>query len=157
MSVTRKIVTGLSVSALMALACVVNAPAASAADTGTCYSDRPCMYFYYNSNYGGAYFVTASNIPNLGAGFIFNYGTTGKGLSVKNNAASAQFRSGPSSQVTSGAIFYNSNYAGPCDRFGSSENGWVDASRLAKTYNNDASVHFYDFLADLPSGCKEWW
>ncbi|MFD8329361.1 hypothetical protein [Streptomyces lydicus] len=156
MNKLKKSAVTLGAAALAIAGTTLSATPASAADTGTCYTSKPCMYFFYNTSFKGAYFIAASNISNLGD-FNFNYGTTGKGKSVKNNAASAKFRANNSSQPTSGAIFANSGYAGPCDLFGSLENHWATASKLAKTYNNNASVRFYPkVLEQLPSGCKRW-
>lgn len=153
----KKSAMALGAGALAFAATTLSATPAGAADTGNCKDvHKTCMYFFYNKNFKGAYFIAASNISNLGD-FNFNYGTTGKGKTVKNNAASAKFRAHNSSQGSWGAIFANSGYSGPCDLFGGIENHWATAPKLAKTYNNNASVRFYPYvLPQLPSGCKKW-
>ncbi|MBN3930709.1 peptidase M23 [Streptomyces verrucosisporus] len=121
-------------------------------------SNRPCVVMYYNSNYGGAYFPTSTSISNL-AGYTFMgfSGDPGRGQGVKNNAASAQFRADDNFYLSSGTIFFNSGYAGPCDTFRTIEYNWVSSPRLARTYNDNASVLIKaGYGTTHPSGCYAW-
>ncbi|MFE6663131.1 hypothetical protein ACFVFH_06140 [Streptomyces sp. NPDC057697] len=158
MNTGRRVALAASTIALSLGGVAATAGPAAAVDTGNCSSiHKTCMVFYYNSNYGGSAFIASGDIPNLGD-FNFTTAGAGKGLKVKNQAASAKFRAHNSSQVSYGAIFFNSGYAGPCDLFGGMENSVASAPKLAKTYNNNASLRFYPYvLPKLPSGCKSWW
>ena len=89
--------TILGTAALIAGAGVLNAAPASAAVTGTCYTDRPCIWLYYNSAYEGwSITIGGGSISNLD-GYTYPYAGAGKGLPVKNNAASAKMRADDSS------------------------------------------------------------
>ncbi|MEU5045976.1 hypothetical protein [Streptomyces griseorubiginosus] len=109
--------------------------------------NHPCLVLYYNSNFGGAsaHFYGYYGISNL-AGINFPSNGSGGGTPVKNNAASAAFWNWLGGETA--FIYYNSNYAGPCDalREDESEQG-IGASRLAATYNNNASIQVLPTLA----------
>lgn len=120
MSTGRRVALAASTIALSLGGVAATAGPAAAVDTGNCSGiHKTCMVFYYNSNYGGSAFIASGDIPNLGD-FNFSTSGAGKGLTVKNHAASAKFRAHNSSQASYGAIFFNSGYAGPCDLFGES-------------------------------------
>lgn len=85
--------------------------------------------FYYNSNQGGARWMTDTNYANL-AGETFSTWAAGEGEPVKNNAASAQNASSYCYRV-----YYNSYYAGPYDTVTA-----YSSRNLVNTYNNNASV-----------------
>ncbi|MFG2354304.1 hypothetical protein [Streptomyces sp. NPDC048521] len=148
----------LATASLIAGASILGTTPASAATTGTCYTEQPCIYLYYNSSLQGSYItIGGGSISNL-AGYTFPYKGTGQGLPVKNNAASAQFRAADSFYPSSMTVFYNSGYAGPCDQFKSAELDWISTNRLGNTYNNDASVKQVQgtYQASHPSGCLNW-
>ncbi|MFD8219581.1 hypothetical protein ACFV2U_39305 [Streptomyces sp. NPDC059697] len=147
----------LATASLIAGASILGATPASAATTGTCYTNLPCIYLYYNSSLDGSYItIGGGSISNL-AGYTFPYAGAGQGLSVKNNAASAQFRAADTDWTTSMTVFYNSGYAGPCDQFKSTALDWKSTNRLGNTYNNDASVkQVAGYQGSHPSGCLNW-
>lgn len=117
--------------------------------------DYACVVIFYNSQYGGSRTTFENNkaeegIPNLGP-YTFKTVGAGQGLSVKNHAASAQARNyGLGYNVT---IYRNSGYAGPCDRLQAGHE-YTYASKLANTYNDDASLYWRDRVQS--QGCKYW-
>ncbi|GAA1940464.1 peptidase inhibitor family I36 protein [Kitasatospora viridis] len=137
------------------------APASATVVTGnTCPTDwsvdDACLTLFYNSDFGGAYLDFShsgadSGIYNLANYTFVNNGGAGSGQSVKNNAASAQgefYGSGYSA-----TIFYNSGYGGACETLMAGQNaGAVQVPRLGATYNNDASVYFYE-TGTVPPRC----
>ncbi|MFE3941509.1 hypothetical protein ACFXPV_06455 [Streptomyces sp. NPDC059118] len=81
------------------------------------------------------------------AAYTFLSSGAGQGMSLKNHAASAKARIwSVDSSVT---IYYNSGYAGPCDKLYANER--PTAYQLSKTYNNNASVLFRS--AKVSQGC----
>ena len=69
-------------------------------------------------------------------------GGNGKGLPVKNNAASAFFWAKTVDETA--AIYFNSNQGGPCDELWAQGSKLSAADRLRETYNNDASIKIFD-------------
>ncbi|MFE9645358.1 hypothetical protein ACFYO0_14820 [Streptomyces sp. NPDC006365] len=108
-----------------------------------CSGAYPCLRFYYNSNFKGseANFVGYGKINNL-AGYEFATSGNGKGLSVKNNAASAFFIAKTTDETA--AIYYSSNQGGPCDELWAQGSKQAQANKLNKTYNNNASLKIFD-------------
>ncbi|EDY53714.1 MULTISPECIES: hypothetical protein [Streptomyces] len=158
MGKSRVFGTILGTAALIAGAGVLNAAPASAAVTGTCYTDRPCIWLYYNSAYEGSHIlIGGGSISNLD-GYTYPYAGAGKGLPVKNNAASAKMRADDSFYPSSMTVFYYSGYGGPCDRFMSSELGIKEGPKLVRTYNENASVKqvLGTYQANHPSNCFNW-
>ncbi|MDQ1027736.1 hypothetical protein QF035_005318 [Streptomyces umbrinus] len=108
-----------------------------------CSGAYPCLVFYYNSNFKGsaANFVGYGKIDNL-AGYNFATSGSGKGLSVKNNAASAFFIAKTADETA--AIYYNSNQGGSCDELWAQGSKQAQANQLRNTYNNNASLKIFD-------------
>ncbi|MDR3083845.1 MAG: hypothetical protein LBV60_23510 [Streptomyces sp.] len=100
-----------------------------------CSSGNACLH--YNSNYKGAFYKQYAAISNY-AGYYFSAsaaGSSGAGLSVKNNTASVD-----NWDFTYGIrIYYNSNYAGASQ--GISKGGAANLNATLK--NNNASGKFY--------------
>lgn len=145
------------VTAALASMAALGVTAPPAAADSVCDPSYPCMWLYYNSNQQGARFMAASNKSNL-AGYIFDAGRgeSGYGQALKNNAASATFRADNNFYLSSGTVFYNSGYAGPCDTMTSTENNIEFADQLVNTYNDNASILFRaGYGADHPDGCYE--
>ncbi|MET7288401.1 hypothetical protein [Streptomyces sp. NPDC005573] len=91
-----------------------------------------CLRLSYNSNEEGSQTYFNTNVSDL-AGYTFLTSGSGKGTSVKNNAASAaNFSPGI---VT---IYYNSGYVGACDTL----SDWAISDKLHYTYNEDASFRW---------------
>ncbi|WP_330240344.1 hypothetical protein [Streptomyces sp. NBC_00525] len=157
MSAAKRLTAVAGTLSLAAGAALIGAAPASAGTTGTCYTDRPCLLLFYNSENKGTHLKISASISNL-AGYRYPSGSAaGSGQLVKNNAASAQFRADNSFYPSSGTVFYNSGYAGPCDTFLSNELQWKIGPRLIRTYNENASVKIVaGFWADHPSNCFEW-
>jgi hypothetical protein len=93
-----------------------------------------CAVFYYNSGFSGSRTAfTNDGVPNL-AGYTYLSSGSGKGQTVKNNAAS--FWNASVDHIAT--VFFNSNYSGACDTFAP----LADADKLARTYNENASFDF---------------
>lgn len=118
--------------------------------------DAACIVLFYNSKYGGSRTTFENNkeeegFYNLGP-YTFKTAGAGQGLSVKNNAASAQARNwGLNYNVT---IYYYSGYSGPCDRLQATPNELTYASRLVNTYNENASLYWRRSVVN--QGCTHW-
>ncbi|WP_329210156.1 hypothetical protein OG257_22650 [Streptomyces sp. NBC_00683] len=113
----------------------VAAPQAAAATGTSCdvSSGTGCLRLFYNSNRTGSYvYFYGSNVSDF-APYTFLGAGSGKGLGVKNNAAS-----GDNVSPNPTTIFYNSNYGGSCDTL----TDYAIASQLHNTYNNNASFKF---------------
>jgi peptidoglycan hydrolase-like amidase len=135
----------LATVALVATGLVL-APAASAAGRdGTCNSGEFCYYF--NSNEAGSVSDFTDSLDDYGATqptcYEFKGPGNGKGVCVKNNAASVWNRTGKTVRV-----YFNSNYAGSHQDFAAGAKGNLNATLK----NNDASHQFLS--AAPPSGCK---
>ncbi|WP_084599363.1 SpoIID/LytB domain-containing protein [Actinoplanes subtropicus] len=137
---------GILVAAVSALLGVVVAPgAASAAGRdGTCDSGEFC--YYYNSNEAGSVSDFTDSEDDYGATqptcYEFKGAGAGKGLCVKNNAASVWNRTGKTVRV-----YFNSNFAGASQDFAAGAKGNLDATLK----NNNAS---HEFLTGGPTGCS---
>ncbi|WAZ22517.1 hypothetical protein STRCI_003776 [Streptomyces cinnabarinus] len=148
----------LGTAALITGASLLNAAPASAAVTGTCYTERPCIQLFYNSAYEGSFItIGGGSISNL-AGYTYPYAGAGQGQAVKNNSASAKFRADDSFYPSSMTVFYNSGYGGPCDRFMATELTWKNGPKLVRTYNENASVKqvLGTYQANHPTDCFNW-
>ena len=129
-------------TALLALAGVSEAGATTY--TGAdCSGAYPCLVFYYNSNFKGsaANFVGYGKINNL-ADYTFATSGSGKGLSVKNHAASAFFIAKTADETA--AIYFSSNQGGSCDELWAQGSKQAQANQLRNTYNNNASLKIFD-------------
>ncbi|KOT47716.1 MULTISPECIES: peptidase inhibitor family I36 protein [Streptomyces] len=109
------------------------ATTAQAGSIHGCPDDSFC--FYYNSNMQGSHDVLRApdNYGDL-AGYKFTSAGKGKGLSVKNNAASVV-----NNTFCTARVYFNSGYTGPYDSFMNLQRGNLD-----DTYNNNASLFYRD-------------
>lgn len=110
------------------------APAqASTTRNGVCDPGEFCLY--YNSNRGGSVSDFTSSIPNYGSSlpgcYVFLGPGAGRGLCVKNNAASVWNRTRGTVEV-----YYNSNYGGGVNGFGPGLSG-----NLASFIKNNNASH----------------
>ncbi|MFD9769039.1 peptidase inhibitor family I36 protein [[Kitasatospora] papulosa] len=129
-----RVIAALSVP-VTAATLLVAAPSASAAAGSSCdlSAGTGCLRLYYNSNrQGSSTYFYGSNVSNF-ASYTFLTSGAGKGVTVKNNAASAI-----NDANSSTTIFYNSNYSGACDTL----TFYAIADQLRNTYNNNASFKF---------------
>ena len=159
----RRIGVIASVALASVFGAMASAPSASASvwvsssTVNNC--DSECLVLFYNSQYGGSRITLNTNgdeqgFYNLGP-YTFQTTGAGQGQSVKNQAASAQARHwGAHWNAT---IYYNSGYAGPCDRLQAGADSTSEityASKLVNTYNNDASVYWRSSV--MAQGCTYW-
>ncbi|PRY14561.1 peptidase inhibitor family I36 protein [Kineococcus rhizosphaerae] len=141
----RTLATLTGLVALTALTAVgTAAPAGAAVRDGTCESGEFC--YYYNSNQSGAVSDFRDSLDDYGTSqptcFEFRGTGAGRGLCVKNNAASVWNRTSKTVRV-----YYNSNFAGAHQDFAAGTRGNLNATLK----NNDAS---HEFLTAPPvSGC----
>lgn len=135
---THFTLTAALVTAPALLACagaLVAAPAAHAATArnGVCESGEFCLY--YNSGQAGSVSDFATSISDYGATqpgcYDFKGAGAGKGLCVKNNAASVWNRTGKT--VT---VYYNSGYAGHAQQLAAGAKSNLDA-----TLKNNNAAH----------------
>src|ERR1700712_3299716 len=109
--ITRSRIVALlaSFALLVGGAAVLAAPAAAAGRDGTCNSGEFCYYF--NSGEAGSVSDFTDSLDDYGATqpscYEFKGAGNGKGLCVKNNAASVWNRTCKTVRV-----FFNSNFAG---------------------------------------------
>lgn len=97
---------------------------AAPARNGVCDSGEVC--FYYNSNRAGSLSDVSYPLASYGTGSACNHflgAGNGKGLCLKNNAASVWNRTGQSVRV-----YYNSNYGGLSQDFAAGVNGNLNAN-----------------------------
>ncbi|MFE5139668.1 peptidase inhibitor family I36 protein [Streptomyces fagopyri] len=142
----RRVISTSAVPLAAAIALIVPTAGAASATAGTgCNTSgahNGCIRLFYNSNRAGSSTYFDANVSDL-AGYTFLTSGTGKGVSVKNNAASA-LNDSPGI-VT---VYYNSGYVGACDTL----SAYAISDKLHYTYNNDASFRWdytrsdcYDF------------
>ncbi|MFB6716918.1 MULTISPECIES: hypothetical protein [unclassified Streptomyces] len=153
--VRKALVTASVAISAVASAFVAASPASASVWTDSSSStscDSQCLVLFYNTGYAGSYTRFSSTgsgsegIRDLAA-YTFLGSGSGQGMSLKNHAASAKARIwSVDSSVT---IYYNSGYAGPCDKLHTNER--PAAYQLSKTYNNNASVLFRS--AKVSQGC----
>jgi peptidase inhibitor family I36 len=101
----KRVLTGLTALVAAVTGTTVAAPAASAADIRGCPDFSLC--FYFNSDFGGAranYAYSDGNLDNE----VFRWGgTNGRGVQVKNNAASVV-----NNAEWTATVYYNSGCNG---------------------------------------------
>lgn len=130
---SKRIMLGLVVSITAILGSVLAAPTASAATLHGCPDTYFC--FYFNSGFAGArgdYFYSDGNLDNE----LFNKGgANGRGVQVKNNAASVV-----NNWLPTAVVYYNSGCNGTVDSqsFGS----YASANFKASMKNNNASFRW---------------
>jgi len=129
-----------------ALAGIIVAPGAAlaAARDGVCDSGEFC--YYYNSNEAGSVSDFTDSLDDYGATqptcYEFRGPGNGKGLCVKNNAASVWNRTSKTVRV-----YFNSNDAGHSQDFAAGAKGNLDATLK----NNNAS---HEMLSGGATGCS---
>jgi len=118
-------------------------PASAASRDGVCDSGEFC--YYYNSGEAGSISDFTGSISDYGTTepscYDFKGAGAGKGLCVKNNAASVWNRSSKTVRV-----YFNTGYAGSSQDFAPGAKGNLNATLK----NNNAS---HQFLAAGPTGC----
>ncbi|MFC5926494.1 peptidase inhibitor family I36 protein [Micromonospora vulcania] len=144
MTILRRVPSLLAVL-VVALVGVAVAPgaASAAARDGACDSGEFC--YYYNSNQAGSISDFTDSLDDYGTTqpscYEFKGAGAGKGLCVKNNAASVWNRTGKTVRV-----YFNSNFAGASQDFAAGAKGNLNATLK----NNNASHE----LLSGPTGCS---
>lgn len=100
---------------------------ASTQHNGNCETHELCLF--YNSNVTRSFHDFNSPVGNF-SGYTFLSSGSGRGSTVKNNAASARNKA----VLCNARIYYNSNYSGAYDSI--KDGTWAN---LSNTYNNNAS------------------
>lgn len=124
---------------------VLASPASAVARDGRCDSGEFCYYF--NSNEAGSVSDFTTSLDDYGTTqptcYDFKGPGNGKGVCIKNNAASVWNRSSRTVRV-----YFNSNFAGPHQDFPAGTKGNLNATLK----NNEASHQFLS--PPPPSGCS---
>ncbi|WP_034519241.1 peptidase inhibitor family I36 protein [Actinomadura rifamycini] len=132
---TRILTLSTAAIALGGAASALAAPASAAARNGVCESGEFC--YYYNSNNAGSVSDFTGSLANYGTEqpscYDFKGAGNGKGLCIKNEAASVWNRSTKTVRV-----YYNSNYGGAYQDFKAGAKGNLNATLK----NNNASHEF---------------
>ncbi|SNT57561.1 Peptidase family M23 [Actinomadura meyerae] len=134
---TRNKVLALTTAALAVggAAAALAAPASAAARNGVCESGEFC--YYYNSNNAGSVSDFTGSVADYGTTqpscYDFKGAGNGKGLCIKNEAASVWNRSTKTVRV-----YYNSNYGGAYQDFKAGAKGNLNSTLK----NNNASHQF---------------
>jgi len=140
----RALTSLLATVAVVAGSVALAGPAAAASRDGVCNSGEFC--YYYNSGETGSVSDFTDSLDDYGTTqptcYEFKGAGNGKGLCVKNNAASVWNRSGKTVRV-----YFNSNYAGAHQDFAPGAKGNLNATLK----NNDAS---HQLLVTAPTGCS---
>ncbi|MDL4815090.1 peptidase inhibitor family I36 protein [Actinomadura opuntiae] len=141
---TRAIGALAAAATVFAGAVAVAGPASAAGRDGVCDSGEFCYYF--NSNEAGSISDFTSSMDDYGTTqptcYEFKGAGTGKGVCVKNNAASVWNRTKYTVRV-----YFNSNYAGAHQDFAAGAKGNLNSTLK----NNNAS---HQLLVAQPGGCK---
>lgn len=145
MKILRKALTVATAAfAIGAPAVVLAAPAHAAARDGVCNTGEFCYYF--NSGEAGSISDFTTSIGDYGTTqpscYDFKGAGNGKGLCVKNNAASVWNRSTKTVRV-----YFNSNYGGASQDFAAGAKGNLNATLK----NNNAS---HQFLSSGGASCS---
>ena len=145
MTILKRVPGILAVMVSMLVGVAVAPGAASAADRdGGCDSGEFCYYF--NSNQAGSVSDFTDSLDDYGATqpscYEFKGAGEGKGVCVKNNAASVWNRTSKTVRV-----YFNSNYAGASQDFAAGAKGNLNATLK----NNNAS---HELLGTAPTGCS---
>jgi len=135
----------VSAVVLLAAAVAFAAPASAAARDGQCNSGEFCYYF--NSNQAGSISDFVDSLDDYGTTqpscYEFRGAGAGKGICVKNNAASVWNRTGRTVRV-----YFNSNFAGAHQDFAPGARG-----NLNRTLKNNNASHQL-LTAPPPTGCR---
>ncbi|GGP95449.1 peptidoglycan hydrolase-like amidase [Actinomadura coerulea] len=132
--------------ALGGTALIPASPASAAARDGKCDSGEFC--YYYNSDNQGSISDFTGSVADYGTTqpscYDFKGDGNGKGLCVKNNAASVWNNSTKTVRV-----YYNSNYGGSYQDFKAGTKGNLNA-----TLKNQNASHQFLSSTPPPTGCK---
>ncbi|MEV5570594.1 peptidase inhibitor family I36 protein [Spirillospora sp. NPDC052269] len=132
-----------AVAALTGTVVAAASPAMAAGRNGVCDDGEFCLYF--NSNQSGSVSDFTGSVSDYGAKqpscYDFKGAGNGKGLCVKNNAASVWNRTGGT--VT---VYYNSRYGGHSQSFGSGVRANLDS-----TLKNENASHQFGGSTPPPS------
>jgi len=144
MKLRKAALFSLFVSVVVVLSGTVLAqPASAASRDGVCDSGEFC--YYYNSDEAGSISDFTGSVSDYGTTepscYDFKGAGAGKGICVKNNAASVWNRSSKTVRV-----YFNTGYAGSHQDFAPGAKGNLNATLK----NNDAS---HEFLTSAPTGC----
>jgi murein DD-endopeptidase MepM/ murein hydrolase activator NlpD len=136
MSTTKKFLAGAATAvAIGATALATAGPATAAERNGTCQDGEFC--YYYNSDNKGSVSDFSGSLADYGTTqpscYDFKGAGNGKGVCVKNNAASVWNRSAKTVRV-----FFNSNYGGSYQDFAPGAKGNLNPTLK----NNNASHQF---------------
>jgi hypothetical protein len=116
----KKVVTAAALLSAVALPALVVAPAQAATRDGKCDTGELC--YYYNSNVAGSLSDFRGSVDDYGAKqpscYEFKSRGAGRGLCVKNHAASVWNRTGKPVRV-----YFNSGYSGASQEFASGTKG----------------------------------
>jgi peptidoglycan hydrolase-like amidase len=141
---TRAVGVLAAVVSVFAGVTVLAGPAFAAGRDGNCDSGEFC--YYYNSNEAGSVSDFTDSLDDYGTTqptcYDFKGAGAGKGVCVKNNAASVWNRTDKTVRV-----YFNSNFAGASQDFAPGAKGNLNATLK----NNNAS---HELLATQPTGCK---
>jgi peptidoglycan hydrolase-like amidase len=145
MRIRTLLATCLGAVVLLAAGVAFPGSASAASRDGTCNSGEFCYYF--NSNQAGSVSDFADSLDDYGTTqptcFEFKGSGAGKGICVKNNAASVWNRTGRTVRV-----YFNSNFAGAHQDFAPGARGNLNA-----TLKNENASH--QLLTPAPpTGCR---
>ena len=145
MNILRRVtgILAVAVSVLVGIAVAPGAASAAGRD-GTCDSGEFC--YYYNSGEAGSVSDFTDSVDDYGTTqptcYDFKGAGAGKGVCVKNNAASVWNRTSKTVRV-----YFNSNFAGASQDFAPGAKGNLNATLK----NNNAS---HELLGTAPTGCS---
>jgi peptidoglycan hydrolase-like amidase len=145
MNILRRVpgILAVAVSVLVGVAVAPGAASAASRD-GTCDSGEFC--YYYNSGEAGSVSDFTDSVDDYGTTqptcYDFKGAGAGKGVCVKNNAASVWNRTSKTVRV-----YFNSNNAGASQDFAAGAKGNLNATLK----NNNAS---HELLGTAPTGCS---
>jgi Peptidase inhibitor family I36/Stage II sporulation protein len=145
-NIGKSLLAGVVCAVVMLAGAVAFAgPASAASRDGSCNSGEFCYYF--NSNEAGSVSDFADSLDDYGTTqptcYEFKGAGAGRGICVKNNAASVWNRSGKTVRV-----YFNSNFAGAHQDFASGAKG-----NLNRTLKNNNASHQL-ITAAPPTGCR---
>jgi peptidoglycan hydrolase-like amidase len=145
MSIPKRVFSILAVVvSVFAGVMVVAGPASAAVRDGVCDSGEFCYYF--NSGEAGSISDFTDSLDDYGTTqptcYEFKGTGNGKGVCIKNNAASVWNRTSKTVRV-----YFNSNFAGASQDFAPGAKGNLNATLK----NNNAS---HELLSSSPTGCQ---
>lgn len=142
-----RIAVGVGLATALAAPLAAISPAFAASRDGKCQNGEFCLY--YNSNEKGSVSDFGGSVDDYGetqpSCYEFKGKGNGKGLCVKNHAASVWNRSS-----TTVRVYFNSGYSGTYQDFAPGAHGNLKASLK----NDNASHRFLSGGGPTPTGCK---